>query len=142
VKTICLRADCGAGKLSAVAANNATIARPTWKGKNNTCLSKFNNTFLGKFDNFFSPLSMIPGIGPEWKSSIVEDVGGGAAKYTIFKFFQAAGNNWSGTGLGSIGEAVSGTIEGVAEGVGAPLVVGATLDQVSAHIACAITAAF
>ena len=79
-----------------VAANNATIARPTWKGKNNTCLSKFNNTFLGKFDNFFSPLSMIPGIGPEWKSSIVEDVGGGAAKYTIFKFFQAAGNNWSG----------------------------------------------
>ena len=45
---------------------------------------------MGKFDNFLSPLSMIPGIGPDWKSSIAEDVGGGAAKYTIFKFFQAA----------------------------------------------------
>ena len=61
-----------------VAANNGqpidTITRPTWKGNNNTCLSKFNSTFLGKFDNFFSPLSMIPGIDPEWKSSIAEDV--------------------------------------------------------------------
>jgi hypothetical protein len=93
---------------------------------------------LGKFDNFFSPLSMIPGIGPEWKSSIAEDVGGGVAKFTIFKFFQAAGNNWGGTGLGAIGKTVSGAIEGVAEGVAAPLVVGATLDQVSAHAACAI----
>ena len=60
------------------------------------------------------------------------------AKFTIFKFFQAAGNNWGGTGLGAMGKAVSGAIEGVAEGVGAPLVVGATLDQASAHIACAI----
>lgn len=125
----------------AVPANNgATIRANTWKDKNRDCLNKFNDTSLGKFDNFFSPLSMIPGIGPEWKSSIAEDVGGGAAKYVVFKFFQGAGKNWSGTALGSIGKGVSGTIEGVAEGVGAPLMVGATLDQVSAHIACAITA--
>jgi hypothetical protein len=120
----------------------ATLTRPTWKGNNNTCLYKFNNTFLGKFDNFFSPLSMIPGIGPEWKSSMAEWVGGGAVKYGFYNFFKAAGNNWNGTGLGALGEAVSVSIEGVAKGVGVPLMVGATLDQVAAHAACAITAVF
>jgi hypothetical protein len=48
------------------------------------------------------------------------------------------GKTWGQTGRSPIGKGVSGAIEGVAEGVGAPLMVGATLDQVSAHIACAI----
>lgn len=50
--------------------------QPTWKQKNQNCLNQINNTPDGKFDNFFSPLSMVPGIGPDWQSSIAEDVGG------------------------------------------------------------------
>ena len=71
----------------------------TWKRKNQDCLDKINNTPDGKFYNFFSPLSMIPGTGPDWKGSVAEDVGGSAAKFTLFKFFQSAGKNWAGTSL-------------------------------------------
>ena len=113
---------------------------PTWSQKNKGCLDKINSTPDGKFYNFFSPLSMIPGVGPEWQSSIAEDLGGGAAKYVAFKFFQGAGTNWAGTGLGVIGKTVSGTIEGVAEGVLAPVAAAATVGQLTVHAGCAISA--
>ncbi len=115
---------------------------PTWSQKNKTCLNTINNTPDGKFYNFFSPLSMIPGIGPDWQGSIAEDVGGGTAKFVAFKFFQGAGANWAGTGLGVIGKTVSGAIEGVAEGVLAPVAAAATVGQLTVHAGCAISAAF
>ena len=71
-----------------------------------------------------------------------EDLGGGAAKYVAFKFFQGAGANWAGTGLGVIGNTVSGAIEGVAEGVLAPVAAAATVGQLTVHAGCAISAAF
>jgi len=85
---------------------------------------------------------MIPGIGPDWQGSAAEDLGGGAAKYVAFKFFQGAGANWAGTGLGVIGNTVSGAIEGVAEGVLAPVAAAATVGQLTVHAGCAISAAF
>jgi len=85
---------------------------------------------------------MIPGIGPDWKSSAAEDLGGGAVKYIAFKFFEGAGANWGGTAIGVIGKTVSGTIEGVADIVGLPLMGAAINVQVDQHIACAIAAAF
>jgi hypothetical protein len=115
---------------------------PTFKQKNQNCLNKINSTPDGKFYNFFSPLSMIPGIGPDWQGSAAEDLGGGAAKYVAFKFFQGAGANWAGTGLGVIGNTVSGAIEGVAEGVLAPVAAAATVGQLTVHAGCAISAAF
>jgi RHS repeat-associated protein len=121
-----------------VAPNNG----PTFKQKNQNCLNKINSTPDGKFYNFFSPLSMIPGIGPDWQGSAAEDLGGGAAKYVAFKFFQGAGANWAGTGLGVIGNTVSGAIEGVAEGVLAPVAAAATVGQLTVHAGCAISAAF
>ena len=119
-----------------------TVRAASPKKENQDCLNTINSAPDGKFYNFFSPLSMIPGIGPEWKSSIAEDVGGGAAKYVVFKFFQGAGKNWAGTGLGTIGNTVSGTIEGVAEGVLAPVSAAATVGQLTVHAGCAISAAF
>jgi len=121
-----------------IAPNNG----PTFKQKNQNCLNKINSTPDGKFYNFFSPLSMIPGIGPDWQGSAAEDLGGGAAKYVAFKFFQGAGANWAGTGLGVIGNTVSGAIEGVAEGVLAPVAAAATVGQLTVHAGCAISAAF
>jgi len=43
---------------------------PTWSQKNKDCLNKFNDTPDGKLYNFLSPLSMIPGWGPNWKESV------------------------------------------------------------------------
>jgi hypothetical protein len=121
-----------------VAPNNG----PTWSQKNKGCLDKINSTPDGKFYNFMSPLSMIPGIGPEWKSSIAEDVGGGAAKFAVFKFFQGASQTMVRTPFGSMSGFVAGSIEGVAEGVLAPVAAAATVGQLTVHAGCAISAAF
>ncbi len=115
---------------------------PTWSQKNKGCLDKINSTPDGKFYNFFSPLSMVPGIGPEWKSSIAEDVGGGAAKFAVFKFFQGASQTMVRTPFGSMSGFVAGSIEGVAEGVLAPVAAAATVGQLTVHAGCAISAAF
>jgi hypothetical protein len=121
-----------------IAPNNG----PTWKQQNQDCLNKINSTPDGKFYNFFSPLSMIPGIGPEWKSSIAEDVGGGAAKFAAYKFFQGASQTMVRTPFGSMSGVVAGSIEGVAEGVLAPVAAAATVGQLTVHAGCAISAAF
>ena len=44
--------------------------------------------------------------------------------------------------LGVIGKTVSGAIEGVAEGVLAPVAAAATVGQLTVHAGCAISAAF
>lgn len=125
------------------AANNGTPQQPTWKQKNQDCLNKFNEAPESKyFYNFLSPLSMIPGIGPEWKSSIAEDVGGSAAKYGVFKFFQAASTNWAGTGLGSMGGLVADTMHLGASFVTKTLVPAAVVGQLTGHAGCSISAAF
>lgn len=85
---------------------------------------------------------MIPGIGPEWQSSMAEDLGGGAAKYVAYKFFQGACQTMVRTPFGSMSGAVAGTIEGVAEGVLAPVAAAATVGQLTVHAGCAISAAF
>ncbi len=121
---------------------NAPNNGPTWSQKNKGCLDKINSTPDGKFYNFMSPLSMIPGIGPEWKSSIAEDVGGGAAKFAVFKFFQGASQTMVRTPFGSMSGFVAGSIEGVAEGVLAPVAAAATVGQLTVHAGCAISAAF
>jgi hypothetical protein len=61
--------------------NGAVISASTWKDRNRNCLNQVNNTPDGKFYNFFSPLSMIPGMGTDYKESIAEDVGGSSAKF-------------------------------------------------------------
>jgi RHS repeat-associated protein len=125
----------------AVAANNGQ--QPTWKQKNQDCLNKFNEAPEAKyFYNFLSPLSMIRGIGPEWKSSIAEDVVGSAAKYGVFKFFQAASTNWAGTGLGAMGGLVADTMHVGASFVTKTLVPAAAVGQLTGHAGCAISAAF
>jgi hypothetical protein len=116
--------------------------RPTWKQKNQDRLNKINDTPDGKFYNFFSLLSMIPGIGPEWKSSVAEDVGGGAAKWVAYKFFKGAAQTMVRTPFGSMSGVVAGSIEGVAEGVLAPVAAAATVGQLTVHAGCAISAAF
>jgi hypothetical protein len=121
---------------SAFLAPNNAYTNAVAKKLQQNCLNNFNNSLGGKAVNFFSPLSMIPGIGPEWQSSIAEDVGGGTAKYVVFKFFQGAGTNWAGTGLGVIGKTVSGAIEGVAEGVLAPVAEGSAAVQAGVHLGC------
>lgn len=124
--------------------NNGTAQDngPRWSQKNQDCLNKINSTPDGQFYNFFSPLSMIPGIGPEWKSSIVEDVGGGAAKFGVFKFFQGASQTMVRTPFGSMSGFVADSIEGVAEGILAPVAAAATVGQLTVHAGCAISAAF
>jgi hypothetical protein len=122
---------------------DADDPRQTWKQKNQDCLNKFNDAPEAKyFYNFLSPLSMIPGIGPEWKSSIAEDVLGSAAKYGVFKFFQAASTNWAGTGLGSMGGLVAETIHGGALFVTKTLVPAAVVGQLIGHSGCEISAYF
>lgn len=84
---------------------------------------------------------MIPGIGPEWKSSIAEDVGGGAAKFAVFKFFQGASQTMVRTPFGSMSGFVAGSIEGVAEGVFGSGSCGGNC-WLTVHAGCAISAAF
>ncbi|WP_141223984.1 hypothetical protein [Granulicella pectinivorans] len=115
---------------------------PTWSQKNKACLDKINSTPDGKFYNFFSPLSMIPGIGPEWKGSIAEDVGGGLAKFAIFKGMTAAGKNWAGTAIGVMGGEIANGIHVVAEEVLAPVSAAAMAGQLTVHAGCAIGANF
>ena len=132
----------GGGSGFLVSGSKAPNNGPTWSQKNKGCLDKINSTPDGKFYNFFSPLSMVPGIGPEWKSSIAEDVGGGAAKFAVFKFFQGASQTMVRTPFGSMSGFVAGSIEGVAEGVLAPVAAAATVGQLTVHAGCAISAAF
>ena len=121
-----------------IAPNNG----PTWSQKNKACLDKINSSPDGKFYNFFSPLSMIPGIGPEWKGSIAEDVGGGLAKFAAYKGFSAAGSNWAGTAIGVVGGELANTIHVVAEEVLAPVSAAAMAGQLTVHAGCAIAAHF
>jgi len=101
------------------ASDSAPNNGPTWSQKNKGCLDKINSTPDGKLYNFLSPLSMIPGVGnPDPAESAFEYGFMGSAKYGAFKFFQAAGQNWSGTGLGAIGKAVSGLTEVTVETFG------------------------
>ena len=85
---------------------------------------------------------MIPGMGPDWKGSVAEDVGGSAAKFTAFKFFQGASQTMARTPFGSMSGAVADTMEAVAEGVAVSLMAAATAGQLTVHAGCAISAAF
>ncbi len=116
--------------------------KQTPQQKNQQCLNQINNTPDGKFYNFFSPLSMIPGIGPDWKGSIAEDVGGSAAKFAVFKFFQGVSRNMPVNPFGSFSGAVADTIEAAAEGVAVPLMGAATVGQVTVHAGCYVSSHF
>jgi hypothetical protein len=85
---------------------------------------------------------MIPGIGPEWKSSIIEDVGGSALKFGAYSFFNTASQTMVRTPFGSMSGFVAGTVETVAKEALAPVAAAATAGQLTAHAGCAISAAF
>lgn len=85
---------------------------------------------------------MIPGFGPNWQESAAEDLGGGAAKFGIFKYFSTASQTMAGTPFGSMSGVVANGIEGVAETVLAPVAAAATVGQLTVHAGCAISAAF
>jgi hypothetical protein len=121
-----------------VAPNNG----PTWSQKNQTCLDKINSTPDGKFYNFMSPLSMIPGIGPEWKSSIAEDVGGGGAKYVAYTFFDSASRTMVRTPFGSLSGGIARSMHAVVEDIVAPVSAAAMAGQLTVHAGCAISASF
>jgi hypothetical protein len=122
-----------------VAPNNG----PTFQQKNQKCLNTINNTPDGKLYNFLSPLSMIPGVGnPDPAESAFEYGAMGSAKFGAFKFFQAAGQNWSGTGLGTFGKAVSGLTEDAVAAFAVPVMAAASTGWVTVHAGCAISAAF
>jgi hypothetical protein len=127
-----------AGRFPVVAPNNG----PTWSQKNQTCLDKINSTPDGKFYNFMSPLSMIPGIGPEWKSSIAEDVGGGGAKYVAYTFFDSASRTMVRTPFGSLSGGIARSMHAVVEDIVAPVSAAAMAGQLTVHAGCAISASF
>lgn len=106
------------------------------------CLQAFDTSTTGKVVDFFSPLSIIPGMGPDYRESIVEDVGFGSAKFAVFKFFQRASETMAGTPAGSMSGVVAEVGEVVAKDVIWPVAVGAGATQVMAHAGCAIYSFF
>ena len=123
------------------------IAKYFWSknnkpAKNQKCLNKINSTPDGKFYNFFSPLSVIPGIGPDWQGSMAEDLGGSALKLGAYRFFNAASKSMVRTPFGSMSGLVAGSVETVAREALAPVAAAATVGQLTVHAGCAISAAF
>lgn len=124
--------------IALVAPNNG----PTWKQKNQDCLNKINSTPDGKLYNFLSPLSMIPGWGPNWKESAAEDIGDTGAKLAVYKFFVGASQSMVRTPFGSMSGAVAETMELGANIATKALMPAAIVGQVTVHAGCAISAAF
>jgi hypothetical protein len=87
---------------------------------------------------------MIPGIGPEWKSSIVEDVGGTSAKFGVYTAFKAVSTsaNWASTPFGAMSGAVAETLELGGLVFGTAVAPAAAAAQLTVHAGCAISAAF
>lgn len=125
-----------------VSSSGAPSNDPTWSQKNKDCLDKINSTPDGQFYNFMSPLSMLPGIGPEWKSSIVDnslEIGG---KYLAYKFFVGASKTMVRTPFGSMSGGVAGAMHAVVEDIVAPVAAAATVAQLTVHAGCAVAAIF
>ncbi len=139
-------APCPGGQGGGNSGNNGKPDPPKppkpWKDKNRNCLNQINNTPDGKFYNFFSPLSMIPGIGPDPTASRVEDIGGGLAKFGVYSFFKAASTSMVRTPFGSMSGVVAETIHGVAKFAGTPVMGAAIAGQLSVHAGCAISSLF
>ena len=129
---------CGPGANNGVggganAANNGA-QQPTKAQIEKECIDEFNDMALGKFVNFMSMASPI--LGPDRLGSTIEDVGGTAVKYAVYKSFVAASKTMVRTPFGSLSGVVAEAIHAVAEDAVLPVAVAATGMQVIAHAGC------
>lgn len=120
--------------------NSISNAMVTMAGRYCQCLHSFYSSTGGEVIGFFSLLQVIPGWGPDWKGSAVEDFGGTTAKLLIHGYLERGGQTMAGTPIGSMSGAVADTIVTVAKRIVFPAAAGATAVDVIAHEACVVYA--
>jgi len=110
--------------------------------KDQQCLNKISNTPDGEFYNFFSPLSMLPGWGPNPPKSRVDNAVEVGGKLSAYGFFRSVSNGsfFARTPFGSMSGAAADSLEAFADIVAAPAIVAATGGYLTVHVGCAIAA--